>query len=162
MGPKIGKEVNTLEKEIKNIKPLKILRDLNQKGQFKLNDYSLEFKDLNIRVAAEGGYAAAEESGYIAVLDTTITESLSLEGAAREIIRHIQNQRQKLNFDVADRIIISYKNNVLLNKVLDSHKKFITDETLAIEIVEINDVQEVFNFIVNDEAIELSVRKNEN
>ena len=42
------------------------------------------------------------------ILNTTITEELSLEGLAREFISKIQNIRKEKDFNVTDRININY------------------------------------------------------
>tara|TARA_Y100001970_G_scaffold132492_1_gene163473 strand:+ start:26172 stop:29453 length:3282 start_codon:yes stop_codon:yes gene_type:complete len=161
MGPKIGKAVNKLENAIIKEDVLEILKTLNKGESFKLLDYDLEFKDLNINVDAVDGYATAEESGYIAILNTEITEDLALEGAAREIVRHIQDRRQKMNFDVSDRISIQYTKNILIEDVLNKYSSFIADETLATSILEEDGKtdSEKFNFQVDNINIELSIDK---
>ncbi|MBI51772.1 MAG: isoleucine--tRNA ligase [Chloroflexi bacterium] len=161
MGPKIGKEVNKLENAIANENVIEILKTLNKGEVYKLLGYDLEFKDLNIKVKGVSGYAAAEESGYIAILKTAITKELALEGAAREIIRHIQDRRQKMNFDVSDRISIQFMKNQLMEDVLEKYSKFIANETLAISISEEDGKNnlEKFNFQVDNIDIELSIEK---
>ena len=161
MGPKIGKAVNKLEEAIVKEDVLEILNTLNKGEPYNLLEHKLEFKDLNIKVDAIDGYAAAEESGYIAILNTEITEELALEGAAREIIRHIQDRRQKMNFEVSDRIAIQFNKNKLLENVLEKYSDFIADETLAISISEDNEEgdSEIFNFQVDNTEIKLSIEK---
>lgn len=46
----------------------------------------------------EGGH------GMVIALDTAITESLRLEGYARDIIRAIQDMRKEAEYQVTDRI----------------------------------------------------------
>ena len=161
MGPKIGKAVNKLEEAIVKEDVLEILNTLNKGEPYNLLEHKLEFKDLNIKVDAIDGYAAAEESGYIVILNTEITEELALEGAAREIIRHIQDRRQKMNFEVSDRIAIQFNKNKLLENVLEKYSDFIADETLAVSISEDNEEHdsEIFNFQIDNTEIKLSIEK---
>ena len=161
MGPKIGKAVNKLEEAIVKEDVLEILNTLNKGEPYNLLEHKLEFKDLNIKVDAIDGYAAAEESGYIVILNTEITEELALEGAAREIIRHIQDKRQKMNFEVSDRITIQFNKNKLLENVLEKYYDFIADETLAVSISKDNEESdsEIFNFQIDNTEIKLSIEK---
>jgi isoleucyl-tRNA synthetase len=46
----------------------------------------------------EGGH------GMVISLDTSITESLKLEGFARDIIRAIQDMRKEADYTVTDRV----------------------------------------------------------
>ena len=66
------------------------------------------------------------------VLDTTITESLKLEGIARDVIRQIQETRKKAGLEVDDRIKIKLdSSNSDVSKAIAKFQSEIYQETLA-------------------------------
>ncbi|MCK4635736.1 MAG: isoleucine--tRNA ligase [Candidatus Moranbacteria bacterium] len=62
------------------------------------------------------------------VLDIEITPELRLEGQAREIIRHIQQMRKNADYQVDDRINVSYQGG---EEVFEKFGKMIAKEVLA-------------------------------
>jgi isoleucyl-tRNA synthetase len=72
-------------------------------------------------------------SGKKVVVDTTITESLQLEGLMRDIVRQIQEARKKAGLNVSDRINVGLSSSdQLINRAIDKHKKTIDNETLIL------------------------------
>lgn len=73
--------------------------------------------------------------GKTEALDTNITEELKLRGLAREIIRNIQELRKKSDFNVEDRIIVSFEtSSKFLIDVFHQYQEMIKKEVLALEI----------------------------
>lgn len=64
-------------------------------------------------------------------LDTNITPELRLEGIAREIIRHIQQMRKEADYEIDNRIKVSYSG---VSEVFDKFGKEIAKEVLAGEL----------------------------
>ena len=111
---------------IKVRQPLKVL-NINDK-----NELSTEFIDI-IKEELNVKDVIFVNSGEKVVLDTTITESLLLEGYSREIIRQIQEARKKAGFDVSDRIKLSLKAaDKKLSFAINDYRTIIDKETLAI------------------------------
>ena len=67
-------------------------------------------------------------------LDTEITETLKLEGLAREVVRVIQDRRKRLAFNVEDRIDTRYVADGLLERAIDRHGDYIKNETLSVTL----------------------------
>lgn len=67
----------------------------------------------------------------VVVLNTDITPELKLEGAAREIIRAIQEGRKKAGFNVEDRITLGYQGG---EKVFDEFGDMVAKEVLATSV----------------------------
>lgn len=92
------------------------------------------------------------------ILDTKITQSLELEGYAREIIRYIQQMRKEAGYEVDNRIEVGYLG---LAEVFEKFSDLIAKETLANKIekgeVDHSDLQKEFKF--KDQKISLSVKK---
>jgi len=70
-------------------------------------------------------------------LTTEISKSLADEGLARELVRKIQDMRKKADFDVADRIEISFitEDENLSEIILKTWHAYLAKETLAKEVV---------------------------
>ena len=76
-----------------------------------------------------------EEVEFLVELDTIITPELKLEGIARNLIRHLNNYRKKLNLSTKNRINLYLKTNDKdISEALEKHKekikKMIQAETI--------------------------------
>ena len=65
----------------------------------------LEPADLMVSVKAER-LGRHGRSRYADRLDTRITEELSHEGMARDVVRHVQDARKEAGLEMEDRIIL--------------------------------------------------------
>ncbi|MFA5986963.1 MAG: isoleucine--tRNA ligase [Parcubacteria group bacterium] len=72
-----------------------------------------------------------EINGIKIELDIVVTDALKREGQAREIIRHIQQLRKKVGYNVDDRISVGVEG---MADVFAVHKDIIAHEVLAKEI----------------------------
>jgi len=88
-----------------------------------------------VQSAAEG-YAVAEDYGYVAALATALTPDLVREGLAREFIRRVQTLRKEADFDITDRITVTYRATDTLRDAVQSSAELIQRETLADLLVE--------------------------
>ncbi len=86
---------------------------------------------VDIRVDAKEGFYVAMENNLFIILDIERTEDLILEGIAREFVSKVQNLRKAKDFDVVDRIIISYYGTSRFDEVLSKFENYIKEETLA-------------------------------
>ncbi len=98
--------------------------------------YDVSLNMVDIRVLAKDGFNVGMEDNEYIILDTKLTEELILEGISREFVSKIQNLRKQLEFDIADRIKISYDGNSEVKKSISLFADYIKKETLALEIVE--------------------------
>ena len=64
----------------------------------------LDGEDIEVRLKAREGWAAAQGSGCVVVLNTEVTDELRREGIAKDLIRTIQNQRKEIDCEYTDRI----------------------------------------------------------
>ena len=90
-----------------------------------------EPEDLLIETQSAEGYACAEDGGFLAALDTTVTPELEREGLAREVVRTIQDARKQAGLDVADRIALRVEGGGIVEEAVHEHRAFIQSETLA-------------------------------
>jgi isoleucyl-tRNA synthetase len=140
LGPRLGKNMPAVKKLLGEIDAGKLLADLKSAGkaQLKLPDgttIELDNEDIEVRLAAKEGWAAAQGKGCVVVLATDLTPELLMEGLARDIVRMIQDQRKELGCEYTDRIAIGLvtKSDELLAAIEKFHE-YIARETLAIKI----------------------------
>ncbi|HMD26582.1 MAG TPA: class I tRNA ligase family protein, partial [Streptosporangiaceae bacterium] len=85
--------------------------------------------------AADAGSAAAlpGNTGLIA-LDTRVTPELAAEGAARDVVRVVQQARRDAGLSVSDRIRLVIGADGALAGAVREHAGFVAEETLAVSL----------------------------
>ncbi len=91
---------------------------------------------VDVRITAKEGFTAAMEENVFLILDTTITEELLREGLAREMISKIQQMRKQKDFEMMDRIRISYSGDEAVKAMVAELGDYVKAETLADELRE--------------------------
>jgi len=94
-------------------------------------ELQLSGADVLIETSSAAGYACAEDVGYLAALDTTLTDALVDEGLAREIVRSVQDARKQAGLEVADRIVLGVSGSAAIETALAAHRDYVMTETLA-------------------------------
>jgi len=90
--------------------------------------------DLLLDARSPAGFAAVEERGYLAALNTTLTPELEREGLARDAIRLVQNARKNAGLEVSDTIVLGLEARGNLVLALAEHQAAIAAEVLASEV----------------------------
>ena len=93
-------------------------------------------EEVLLESSSPAGFAVAEDGGVLCALDTTITEALRHEGAARELVRNVQDARKAAGYAISDRItILVGGSDPLLEAALTQWAEYVRNETLADAIV---------------------------
>ncbi|MEY4553920.1 MAG: hypothetical protein RL197_347 [Actinomycetota bacterium] len=74
-------------------------------------------------------------SGGFVILDGDVTPELEVEGAARDLIRAIQQTRKDSGLDVSDRIRLTISGDDATLAAIAAHEELIKSETLTLELV---------------------------
>ncbi|HSO65632.1 MAG TPA: class I tRNA ligase family protein, partial [Ornithinibacter sp.] len=69
--------------------------------------------------------------GGFVVLDTDVTPELELEGAARDLVRAVQQARREAGLEVSDRISLEVAGAEFVYRAVLNHRDLVTGETLA-------------------------------
>ena len=102
LGPRLGKQLPALRKLLAEVDAGKLLEELEAKGEVTLplpqpGDFvTLDSADIQVRLQAKEGWAAAQGHNVVVVLATELTKELIREGIARELVRTIQDRRKDL------------------------------------------------------------------
>jgi isoleucyl-tRNA synthetase len=150
LGPRVGKLMPQVKKALAEADGAKLLAEMTDSGKVTLNvgDEAVELdgEDIEVRLQAKEGWAAAQGSQCVVVLATELTPALILEGVAREIVRVVQDQRKAIDCQYSDRIVIGLvTENEQTTAAIGQFAEYIQGETLAVEILSgpITDVEPV-------------------
>jgi isoleucyl-tRNA synthetase len=88
---------------------------------------------LSAELPSGPGYHEASEADCRVVVCAELSASLQSEGAARELVRHIQTMRKRANFEITDRILVWYQGD--LEAVLKDWGDYVRQEVLADSLV---------------------------
>jgi isoleucyl-tRNA synthetase len=124
------------------------------------SEVTLAPEEVEVRMEAAEGWALAEESRQIALLDTRLTEELALEGLAREFIRRVQTLRRDGDFDIDARIITTYLASERLAQAVARFDELIKAETLSVSLdaVEKPDGVITDEYAFDDESLKLGLQ----
>jgi isoleucyl-tRNA synthetase len=136
LGPRIGKLLPECKKVLGAADGGKLLAQMQAQGTVDLavggETIKLDGDDLQVRLQAKPGWAAAQGRGVVVVLSTEITPELVREGYANDLVRAIQDQRKELALEYTDRIVIGIKaDDPEIAAAIKEHQAFICGETLC-------------------------------
>ncbi len=138
LGPKYGPLVQKILVKFKALDAHaanEAARQLNESGKlsFTIEGQPVELTPAEIEVVstARPGFVAAEERGYVAALETTVTPELREEGLVRDLTHYVQDMRKKAGFKIEDHIALVLHAEQALATVLERHKATLQEETLA-------------------------------
>ena len=98
-----------------------------------LTPRALGAEDVLVETHSAEGYSCEADSGYLAALDTTLTDALIAEGLAREVVRSVQDARKQAGLEVSDRITLGVSGSAPVEAAIEKHREYLMNETLAIE-----------------------------
>jgi isoleucyl-tRNA synthetase len=131
LGPRFGAALGPLRQAIGAADAAEVARRMRAGEPLGIGEYDLTPADLLVGVEATEGWSAAEEAGYVALVDARITPELESEGLAREIIRRLQDLRREAALEVTDRIRVVWRGDAVIGKVMADHGPTIAEEVLA-------------------------------
>jgi isoleucyl-tRNA synthetase len=144
LGPRFGKDMNLISKEIQNLSPTQI-NELDTKGELVLvisgKTILLSLEDVEITSQDIPGWLVANANGITVALDITLTEELVKEGIARELINRIQNLRKESGFEVTDKIKVLLQRSGPLEDAVLSNQEYIKSETLTEKLLFVDELE---------------------
>ena len=163
VGPKYGKLLGGIKNVLSGLDGNAAMDELNANGclRFEVNgeEVVLNREDLLIDTAQMEGYVSEDDNGITVVLDTNLSEELLEEGFVREIISKVQTMRKEADFEVMDKIVITYEGSEKAETVFAKNADEIGAETLALEVKKATPAGYVKEWKINGEAVTLGVEK---
>jgi isoleucyl-tRNA synthetase len=168
LGPRLGKRLPSLRKVLGEADAGKLLAELESQGSVELHlsdgPVTLDSEDLQVRLQAKEGWAAAQGRSSVVVLATDLTEELVREGLAREMVRVIQDRRKEMDCRFTDRIVVGVvTDSAELRAAIEQFRDYILSETLAVELrLEAIPGAEAVEVRVGEYTVTLYIRVREN
>jgi isoleucyl-tRNA synthetase len=138
LGPKHGRQMKAIAAAISTFEQQDI-KKLEQTGGYTLTidgkELGITTDDVIISSQDIPGLLVANNKGITVALDITMDETLIEEGIARELVNRIQNIRKDSGLEVTDRIRLSITKHAKISAAIATNNKYICEETLADEIV---------------------------
>ena len=142
LGPRVGKAVPKLKTALAAADAADLLRRLKSDGRvdFAYGDgesIPLGPDDLQVRLSARDGHAAAQGSSCVVVLNTEVTPELRRRGIAGDVLRAIQNARKDIDCGYTDRIDVGVQtDNDEVRDAVREHAEHLAGESLADSITD--------------------------
>lgn len=164
LGPRLGPLMQPVNKAVRALDDDAIGRYLEQ-GSLDLEvegeTVHLGPDDLEISSAGIEGWLVEQHRDVTVALDTQITEALRTEGLARESVKRIQNLRKDAEFEVTDRITITYDGSERIQAAVNAYADWIRNETLALELQPSNQPtgEATQTFEIGDEHLTVGIQR---
>ncbi len=129
LGPRLGSEVGRVRQALASADGSEIARRMRSGQPINIGGVDLAASDILLSVDAGEGWAAAEDGGYIAVLDARLTPELEREAIARELVRSVQDRRRADAYALNDRIILRILGSDMVHRAVEEHRAYIQAET---------------------------------
>ena len=163
VGPKYGKMLGGIKAALDSVDGNAAMDEVNATGALKLDvngqEITLFKEDLLIDTAQMEGYVSEDNGGITVVLDTNLTPELLEEGFVREIISKVQTMRKEADFEVTDKIRITYDGSGKAEGVFAAHAQEIGSETLAVSVEKAAPAGYVKEWKINGEAVTIGVER---
>jgi isoleucyl-tRNA synthetase len=137
LGPRLGRRLPELRKGLAEADAGRLLADLAAEGQCTVRvagePVVLTAEDLQVRLQAKEGWAAAQGRSCVVVISTELTEELIAEGLAREVAHTINNCRKEMGCQYTDRIrVVAATPSEALHAAIGSFREYVQQETLTV------------------------------
>ena len=139
LGPRVGKLLPACKEALGKANGGDLLAQMTATGKVTLTldseTIELDSEDIQVRLQAKEGWAAAQGRGCVVVLSTELTPELIRAGLARDLMRLIQDRRKELNLEYTDRIEIAVVTEAEEIKLaITENQAYICGETLATSV----------------------------
>ena len=136
LGPRVGKLMPKVKKAFGEADGGAMLAALTADGKssIEVEGQSIELtsEDVEVRLKAKEGWAAAQGAGVVVVLATELTPELVRAGIARDQVRLVQDQRKANDYERTDRIeLIVCTDSDEARQAVEENREYICRETLA-------------------------------
>ena len=136
------KSISILCGQMKDDDIIELEHNKGWKGEINGENLELGIDNFDITTDDIPGWLIANNGSLTVALDTTLSEELINEGVARELVNRIQNLRKESDFEVTDRVAVTFGENEVIKKAVETNKDYIMLETLTDSISFSNNLNE--------------------
>jgi isoleucyl-tRNA synthetase len=131
LGAKHGKNVQAVAAAIREA-PADAAQRLGSGEAVVLGGVDVLPEDVTVQTVTAEGWEVASAGSMQIALDTVLTDELTREGLARDVVRHIQQLRKDSGLEISDRIEVAYEtSDAELIKAVAEWEAYIKGEVQA-------------------------------
>jgi isoleucyl-tRNA synthetase len=139
LGPRVGPLLPKLKTILSIPSGADLMDQMSRLGKIVLTiegkKLELDDQDIQVRLSAKEGWAAAQGKSCVVALNTELTPELIRDGIAKDAIRLIQDLRKRRQCNYTDRISVQILVTAqALADALMGHQELIAGETLSKEV----------------------------
>jgi isoleucyl-tRNA synthetase len=131
LGPRLGPKVNEVKQALAAADGTQLADELEANGFIEVAGERIDASEVEVRADKRSDVALAQEGTFAVALDLELTDDLRVEGAARELVRALNDLRKELGFDIADRVTVTVAPGGMVATAVDRHGSWIATEVLA-------------------------------
>ena len=166
LGPKFGKQMKQVAAAIQGLDQHEISR-LEREGAISLmiegEEAHIDVADVEIISEDIPGWLVANEGNVTVALDITVTPELRQEGVAREIVNRIQNIRKSRDYQITDRINLTFAPCQLTDDAIKNYADYVARQVLADTLlvgpVTDDDMTEILDIDGTDVKVRITLSK---
>lgn len=162
LGPKFGKQMKAVAAAVAEMSQ-EAIAELEKKGSYTFNldgaEAVIETADVEIFSEDIPGWLVANEGKLTVALEVTVTEELSREGIARELVNRIQNIRKSSGFEITDKIKITLSKNPQTDDAVNEYNDYIRNQVLGTSLTLADNVENGTELNFDDFSLYVSVVK---
>jgi isoleucyl-tRNA synthetase len=106
-------------------------QQLDEQGYVEVAGERLTADDVEVRASQAESFAVAQDGAWAVALDLEIDDDLRVEGAARELIRALNDLRKEVGLELTDRIAVTIDAGPRVRAAVENHGPWIASEVLA-------------------------------
>ncbi len=139
-------------------------------SEIEIAGVTLSGDDFELKLTPKGfddktiAVQALSDNSHLISLDIVVTEELKKEGAARDIVRLVQQARKDADLDVSDTIdLFIDSNNEYIKEIATKFENYIKDQVLAEKInftKDLTSTEFVSQGVIEDEEVKIGLIKN--
>ena len=139
LGPRVGKRMPAVKAALAKADGSKLHAQMSAHGkivlEFEGETLELGPEEVEVRLTAKPGFAAAAEGERVVLLDTQLTPELKRAGLAREVVNRVQRARKERDLPFEARIDLRYQTtDASLLEALEAEAGFVAEQTLSSSI----------------------------
>ena len=130
---KLGAKLKEAETQLAAANPEGIAQELRSDGFIEFGGVNLNAGDFTFEYVAPEGWAGVVDKTTQVMIDARLTPELKAEGAARDVVRFVQDSRKDAGLDVADKIALHLATeSEALRAAIEAHRPTIANETQVV------------------------------
>ncbi|MDA8792339.1 isoleucine--tRNA ligase [Bacteriovoracaceae bacterium] len=157
LGKKLGKEFGKFRKLIEAIPEANLLK-LESGDSIEIEGTTFSPEEILVFRQPKDEEKVATNRFISVSLDCNLDQELINEGLAREVVNRIQKTRKDLDFNVNDRITISFTASDSLKKAIVKNKDYICRETLCKSLDE-KSTENMLSFAIDEDNLSILIER---